>query len=1255
METKVQTKVKWTRHVRKFVWATAGVLLLLLVSQPVWFPWIARPALEHIGLHYESYVRQGLSGFQLNGVTADWDPVQFQAKRIDCALPTTWLWRKFSSHAHEQPVLLVHGGILSFSTQTNPPSDDTGQIDSSGETLDEVQQIGFLLKKYVPAARLTGCAIDLPATRVLVPEAEWRGQSLQSQFRATNWAAPLQLDIRLADRQALALSLEWKAHRATLQGTFTRQSNQWDWRGQFNWLTNRAKTSAEFTTNSWWPARGRLDAPQVSVPASQVRLKGYQALTTALSFDLVSNRFDLQATGFALPTAWAAVRGLPPLHASLQLRGDPDSVVLEQFQLQAPFAQATLTNELGIKRTGQLENLAARLRLSVNLDKLPGRHGNGRADGELRVELNAANQPVAHFNLTGEHVDAWGFKTQSVQLEGRFVWPVLTLDNLNLRLADGSRFSADGGIDLTTQELQTTRWRFEGKLPDQIFPALNYRALEASGTLRGALTNLAQTGDITVDGLAGKFLKPAQAHARWQAEGGQLTSAQIKLAAGDSELTVEGSGGLGPAPEHEVNGTLRNIQLRQGNQTIYSLQQPCAISFRPSVAGEQPPQWQLRVDHFDWRSDDHEKKVGLTAQTDWPDSGNVDLHIRRASLDDFTNFVRITTGNIEVQDLALAANWSNSPVQLTVGTTAMVSDRAGRTFRIHAQINGGEDLDIQDLSAHSDFAPALTLTGTLPLQIIPSAGKNWLVMDKEKPVALEARSDTGTNETWLPFGSAGKLVLNQAHLLAQAKGTPAKPVVGVNLKVGRLRWQAQTNNLLPPRADDLNLCGTITPGLIKLEALGFDLDGQPVSASGQCPLPENFWTPLWSHKNLAEVKLPDWRTASGQLRVQNARLSALSRYVPEVLAPEGVLNLALKLDDGGKLDGWLAVTNAATRSLGSLPPIRNINARLKFNGVHASLDQCDAELGGQPLQISGRSDFPSDGPLAYQIHLTGTNLPLARRPDFLLRGDLDLSLQGGSQAPTALDGKVNLRHGLLVRYLSDLLWIGPRRPAVRPPYFSVTNQPFANWKLGVNIQGDHFLHVQTPVFSCVASADANLEGTLETPVLTGGARINSGQIKFPFGTLQVNEGRASLNGNDPRGPDLDFHASGTAYNYDVRMDVTGPASDANVLFSSTPPLNSEEILLLLTAGQIPQNEYAFSTEARAGRLATFLGKDWLGRFTGDLGGQPRWIIRSGEHISEQGRLTYSVEYRITDRWSIIGDYDQYDQYNANLKWRIISR
>lgn len=69
----------------------------------------------------------------------------------------------------------------------------------------------------------------------------------------------------------------------------------------------------------------------------------------------------------------------------------------------------------------------------------------------------------------------------------------------------------------------------------------------------------------------------------------------------------------------------------------------------------------------------------------------------------------------------------------------------------------------------------------------------------------------------------------------------------------------------------------------------------------------------------------------------------------------------------------------------------------------------------------------------------------------------------------------------------------------------------------------------------------------------------------------------------------------------------------------------------------------------------FVGKNILS----DLGfggtGDGRLTIRSGEQVTESGRPTYDVEYKLDEDWSVVGEYDRFSQYNLGFKWRIYSK
>jgi translocation and assembly module TamB len=78
-------------------------------------------------------------------------------------------------------------------------------------------------------------------------------------------------------------------------------------------------------------------------------------------------------------------------------------------------------------------------------------------------------------------------------------------------------------------------------------------------------------------------------------------------------------------------------------------------------------------------------------------------------------------------------------------------------------------------------------------------------------------------------------------------------------------------------------------------------------------------------------------------------------------------------------------------------------------------------------------------------------------------------------------------------------------------------------------------------------------------------------------------------------------------------------------------------------------------QQRAQGLGLFVGKNLLSDFGLGGNGQERLTVRSGEEISESGRPTYDIEYKLTGRWSVIGEYDRFDQYNLNLKFKAYSK
>jgi len=290
----------------------------------------------------------------------------------------------------------------------------------------------------------------------------------------------------------------------------------------------------------------------------------------------------------------------------------------------------------------------------------------------------------------------------------------------------------------------------------------------------------------------------------------------------------------------------------------------------------------------------------------------------------------------------------------------------------------------------------------------------------------------------------------------------------------------------------------------------------------------------------------------------------------------------------------------------------------------------------------------------FDLKVGGAAVPLARSPDLILKSDLDLSIRHKLNEPVTIGGTLNLRDGFYLKDVALLAKGGTASPAQRPPYFSISDPALSDWRLKLNVTGTRFLKVRSPLLNGEISTTLRLEGTLKEPVAIGDVRIASGEVRFPFATLPVTQGLITLTSENPYHPQVNITAASRTFGYDIKMEVSGPADAPIVQFSSTPPLSSEQILLMISAGELPRGELTFSTTQKAQRLALFIGKDLLSEL-GFAGNANRLTIRSGEDISEAGKPTYSVEYKLSEDWSVIGEYDRFNDFNLMLKWRLYAK
>ncbi len=70
------------------------------------------------------------------------------------------------------------------------------------------------------------------------------------------------------------------------------------------------------------------------------------------------------------------------------------------------------------------------------------------------------------------------------------------------------------------------------------------------------------------------------------------------------------------------------------------------------------------------------------------------------------------------------------------------------------------------------------------------------------------------------------------------------------------------------------------------------------------------------------------------------------------------------------------------------------------------------------------------------------------------------------------------------------------------------------------------------------------------------------------------------------------------------------------------------------------------------RLGTYLGQSLAGQLGSDPGKAERFSLTTGERVSRDGKETYVLEVPLDERWSLMGEYDEFDDYNVGVKWRV---
>jgi translocation and assembly module TamB len=1189
------------------------VVAVVLAATPWWLGFAIKHVGPSFGVTIGSYERLGYGRFRVREVEVVHAPVRVRVDVAEADTPVLWLWRKWTG---------TPGDVIAgrWSTEVSA-SKNHGSSGSGGwRNLQRLLvRISDHLGDWVPRAHIGPGFVTWPGSRLDFASAEWNRHTIATpsiRYRTLEGAVSATFsETERIDAEAVlsgeTAKVAVKSNGPSLTATGT-------------WLQQPVTIDAHFGDQGWPPQDAVAKATHWNLPGARLRVtEAYDAIVGDAEVSWKDGDLRAKADFTGRPKENSSV---PPLSVKVAGQGTNDAFVAESLEISLPGVSAHLSAPVSIDVAGKLHSEPSDFSFSADLSRLPWIRAKGMVNGKGQIMRGADDHAQITFTAGGKEVSWEKMAFAELVADGEFVWPRLTIKEAKIKGELATDLTIAGGWDFPSKEIisATAKGRIARPLISHWlgeYPKFDVANIEVKAS--GPYKNVKYDGRAEVTGFIFKGLHPATARINWQGEGRRISELNAVATAGNAKLDLAGSAELPDA-------TVTKLTFANGEVERWHLGRPVTLTLREEG----------KIEGFALEGSDAQ----IMANVSWGKSGAIDLRASHVDSEWLRPVVVLPSVRWRVDTLTTTGTWADGPAEFSINAGLSIDVAEKRTAQISADLKGSKDgLEISTLRVAEGGGVIVNGQAHLPLFVRPAGSPKWEVRDD---AAFSLKAATSPNpEFWEKITELTGVEIVAPQVSLEFDGTLAKPRGEARVQAQRLAPREGRFKGVWPKIEGLNLRAVGDNSGLTIEQFSVSIEGQSVKVSGHLPDAAASWRELMAHPR--EVA----QRGELHLEIPDAEIAAFVHYFPEYIAPKGRFDVDLTLHGEQAVDGFIRLRDATSKPLGPLGVLQEIAADIRFSKRTANFTAVTARMGGQLVTLQGTAELPPGKQPLLDLSLRGENLPFVRKAGLLVRGDLDLKLVSDATGASAIRGNVRMRDSLFLADVRSFLPSGARGVENRPPYFSVNTPPLNTWGLDVQVRGNRFMRLRTPVFNGSASSRFHLEGTLGEPRLSGEATIDEGTIRLPFANFSVQQGEVRISNGDAD-PQIFVTATTRRFGYDLRMEITGATSAPNLAFSSSPPLEAEQVLLMVMAGEAPRNEVSTTDRQRVARFGAFFGQSLLGSLGGDSGGPDRLTISSGSDISEQGRETYNIEYRLNDRWALTGEYDEFDDYYGGLKWRV---
>jgi translocation and assembly module TamB len=265
--------------------------------------------------------------------------------------------------------------------------------------------------------------------------------------------------------------------------------------------------------------------------------------------------------------------------------------------------------------------------------------------------------------------------------------------------------------------------------------------------------------------------------------------------------------------------------------------------------------------------------------------------------------------------------------------------------------------------------------------------------------------------------------------------------------------------------------------------------------------------------------------------------------------------------------GRATITDGRVRHFSLPNSLDGINGSVEFDSRGIGLDDLTAVMGGGRVQFGGRIGLEGYQPGELSVTARGDGMQLRYPAGVRSTVDADLTVRGSFVAPT-LGGVVTVRSATWTERFDPtggLFDFGGGGDGPAPAAPASTGAVPLRFDLAIVVPST--LRIENNLARLVASADLQLRGTYDRPVLFGRAEVDRGEIMFEGRRYLVTRGAIDFNNPSRIEPFFDVEAETRVrvpgQTYRVIVSAAGTMARMQPQLSSDPPLPAPDVLALL--------------------------------------------------------------------------------------------